>query len=140
MAVGAPANVVVLGLREGHLASLWAGPINHADVLVRFANPVDIEKAWRNQGTCTRLGRRRALSYKFHFKAALFSGFAHRGLFRIFFKLDMTSDREPFVQFAMVNEQDFTVLNDEYSDRKVDLLMDVSHAARSVVFNRSFVK
>ena len=82
----------------------WARPVDHADVLVRVADPVDVEKARCDERARAGRGRGRTFAEQFHIEAALFLRFAERGLLRVFIQFNVAAERQPFVQLAMVDE------------------------------------
>src|SRR5260221_7355154 len=55
---GAPADVVMLGGSEGERSIFRPRPVDHADVFVRVANAMDVQKTRRNEGARARPGRR----------------------------------------------------------------------------------
>jgi hypothetical protein len=44
----------------------------------------------------------------------------------------VAAERQPFVQFAMVDQQDFAVVNDEDRHGEIDFFMNVRHAAANI--------
>jgi hypothetical protein len=77
-----------------------------------------------------RLGRGRAFADQFDLEAAFFLCFAQRGNFRILIEFNMPAERQPLVQFAMMDQQNPAFMNDKNGDGEVDFFMDVSHRFR----------
>jgi hypothetical protein len=117
----------MLSRGEGQRALFGSCPIDHADVLVGVRDPMDIQKAGGNQGTCSGGSGGGPFANQFNFEAAFFLGFAEGGLFGIFVEFDMSAEWEPFIEFAMVDEQNFVVANDEDCDCEIDLFVNVRH-------------
>ena len=90
---------------ECELAVLGPRPVNHADVLVRVVDAMDVEKARRDERARAGLGRGRTFAEQFHVEAAFFLRLAQRGLLRVFVQFDVPAERQPFVQLAMMDQQ-----------------------------------
>src|ERR1700728_2041643 len=88
-------------------------PIHHADVSVSVGDAMDVQKTGRAQGACAGFVGGRAFAEKLYFQAALLPGFPEGGNLWVFIKLDMPAKRQPLVESAMVDEQNFSVANDE---------------------------
>src|SRR5437867_2027616 len=117
--------------REGQRPILRARPINHADMLMRLADAVDVQEPWSNQGA--RAGARggRSFAEQFHVESALLSRFAQGGLLRILIQFNVPAQRQPLVQLAMVNQQNFALVNDKDRHGEVYLFMNVSNVSHS---------
>jgi len=104
--VRAPPNGVMFcgGELQGSGRMARPSEIDHADVLMRGADPVDVKKPGRQQRTGARFGRGRPFAEQFHVKPAFFARFAPGCLFWIFVKLDMPAQRQPLAQRPMVYE------------------------------------
>jgi hypothetical protein len=122
-----PADVVMLLAGKLHGTLPGPCPIHHADVFVSVGDAMDVQKTRRNQCARARLGGGRAFAQKFHVQAAFLPGFAERGNFRVFIKLDVPAKGQPFVESAMMDEQDFTVADDEDHDGEINFFVDVRH-------------
>ena len=96
-------------------------------MLVRVADAVDVEKARRDEGACAGRSRGRTLAEQFHVEAAFFLCLAERSLLRVFVQLNMPAERQPFVQLAMMDEQNFAVVNDKNGDGEINFFVDVGH-------------
>ena len=96
-------------------------------MLMRFADPVNIEKAWGNQGARARFCGGWTFTNKFNVQSAFLFGFAQSSNFRIFVQFDMPAQWEPLVQFAMVNNQNLFIVNDKNRNGKIDFFMNVRH-------------
>jgi hypothetical protein len=68
-----------------------------------------------------------AFAQKFHVQAALLPGLAQGGRFRVFLQLDVSSQRQPFAEFAMVDEQDLAIADDEDRHGEIDFFVNVRH-------------
>jgi hypothetical protein len=101
--------------------------INHADMLMRGVDPVDIEKAGRQQRPRSRFRRRGSCAEQFNVKPAFFTRFAQRRLFWIFVKLDMPAERQPLAQGTMMDEQDFRLLDHKDRHGEIDLIVNMRH-------------
>src|ERR1035441_7535618 len=102
-------------------------PVNHADVLMRFVDSVDVEKTRRDERARAGRSRGRTLAEQFHVEAAFFLRLAQRGLLRVFVQFDVPAERQPLVELAMVDEQNLAVVNDEDRDGKINFFVDVGH-------------
>src|SRR5574341_928828 len=111
--------------RSGDIA--WTSKIDHADMLMCGADPVDIEKSGRKQSAGAWFCRGRSFAEQFNVKPAFFTRFAQRGLFRIFIQLNMPTERQPLVQRAMMDEQDFRLLDHKDRDGEIHLVMNMWH-------------
>src|SRR5258706_1376645 len=111
----------------GVAATLWPRPINQADVFVRVVDAMDVEKARRDERA--RAGRRRGRTFaeQFHVESAFFLRLAQRGLLRVLVQLDVAAQRQPFVELAMVDEQDVSVVTDKDRDGEINFFVDVRH-------------
>src|SRR6185437_8401526 len=137
-----PADVVMLpgGALHGR-GILRPRPINHADVLMRAGNAMNIQKPGRNQRARSRTGSGRALAEQNNIQTAFFLRLAQGSLFRVFIQLDMAAERQPGVQLAMMDEQDLRLVNDEDSDREINFFVDVRHAdLRFWIYDWRFAK
>lgn len=101
--------------------------VDEADVLVGFGDAVNVQEAWGDEGAGAGLGGGGAFPDQLDLEAAFLSDLAEGGLFGVLVELDMSAERQPFAEPAMVDEQDLAVLDDEDGDREVDFLMDVRH-------------
>jgi len=127
---GTPTDVVMLFGGQSHLAILWTRPIDHSDVLVRIADPMDVQKTGRYQGASSGSGCGRAFAEQLDAESALLFGLAQGGLFGIFVQFHVTPKREPFVEFTMMDEQDLPVPHDENADGEINFVVNVSHDSR----------
>ena len=127
-----PADVVVFRIGESHGAVFGSRPVDHADVFVGVGDAVDIEKARCDESAGARLSGGRSIADEFDIEARFFAGFTKSGLLRILGEFDMAAEREPFVELAMVHEEDLAILNDEDRDGEIDFFMDVRHGGRTV--------
>ena len=126
----APADIVMLVVGKGQRAILWPSPIDHAYVFVRVGDVMNVEKPRRNQGARAGGSGGRPFADEIDLEAALFFCFAQRRLLGILIQLDVAAERKPFIELAMMNQQDLPILNYENGDREIDLFMDVGHGAR----------
>src|SRR5947209_4029470 len=97
---------MVLGGGKGEAAVSGARPINHADVLVRVSDAMNVQEARSNQSPCACTGGGRAFAEQFDLKTTFLPGFAQGSLFRVLVQFDMAAERQPLVQLTMVNQQD----------------------------------
>ena len=67
---GDPADVVMFLGREGKRTGPGPREVDHADVLVRVADTMDVEEARRDQGTRARLSRGRPFTDEFDIEPA----------------------------------------------------------------------
>ena len=105
----------------------WSCPINQADVFVRFVDVMDVEKARRDERARAGRSRGRTFAEKFHVEAAFLLRFAQRGLLRVFVQFDVPAERQPFVELAMMDEQNRVVVNDKNRDGEINFFVDVGH-------------
>ena len=112
-------------------------PIDHADVLVRVRDAVNIEEPRRDQSSGTGRSRWRPFAQQFDVQAALLLGFANRRLFGIFIQFDVASERQPLVELAVMDEKNLAVLNDKNSHGEIDFLVDVGHGLVLPFSNRT---
>ncbi len=98
---------------------------------------MDVEKARRNERAGAGRGRGRTFAEQFHVQPALFLRLAQRGLLRVFVQLDVSAERQPFVELAMVDEQNLAVVNDEDRDGEINFFVDVRHVVKEVS-NKAF--
>ena len=113
-------------------ASGGPGPIDHADVFVGIVDTVDIEKARADQGAGAGGRGGRAFAEEFDIEAAFLLGFAKGSLLGVFIEFDMAAERKPFIQFAMMDDEDLAVMDDEDGDGEIDFFVNVSHRRRSI--------
>ena len=106
-------------------------PVNHANMLVRVADAVDVEKTRRDERARVGRSRGRPLAEQFHVESAFFLRLAQCGLFRVFVQFNVSAKRQPFVQLAMVDEQDFPVVNDEDRDGEINFFVDMGHIGKT---------
>src|SRR5947207_14821327 len=78
--VGTPPDVVMLESRKSDTSILWSGPVNHADVLVRVGDAMNVEEPRRDEGARARLRRPRAFADQCDLEAAFCSRLAQRVL------------------------------------------------------------
>ena len=108
-------------------SSLGSRPINHADVLVRVADAMDVEKTRRDERARAGRGRGRALTNQFNVESAFLFRLAERGTVRIFVQFDVPAERQPLAELAMMDAQNFRVVNDENCDGEINFFVDVRH-------------
>ena len=60
-------------------------------------------------------------------QAAFFLRLAQRGLLRVFVQFDVSAERKPFVELAMVNQQNLFVVNDKNGDGEINFFVEVGH-------------
>jgi hypothetical protein len=113
---------------ERQRSIFWPRPINHADMFVRIGDTMNVEEPRRDERA--RAGRScgRAFANQLHIKPAFFPGLAQRGDFRIFVQFNMPAERQPFVELAMVDEQNLAVMNNKDGDGEINFFVDVGHA------------
>ena len=70
----------------------WPRKIDHTDMFMRSADPVDIKKPGREQRASSWFRRGRSFAEQFNVKPTFFARFAQRGLLRILIKLNMTAE------------------------------------------------
>jgi hypothetical protein len=112
---------------QGRGRVMRPGKIDHADMLMRGTDAVDVKKSWRQQGAGSWFRRRRPFAVQFDVQPAFFAGFTQRRLFGIFVQLDMPAERQPLVQGSMMDEQDSGVLDHEDCDSEIDLIVQMRH-------------
>ena len=125
---GTPADVVVLfGCEVLCRRNFWPRPVYQADVLVRFVDAMDVEKARRDEPA--RAGRSRGRTFASSSTSRPLSSFASRNaaLLRVFIQLDVPAERQPFVELAMMDEHNFSVVNDENRDGEINFFVDMGH-------------
>ena len=124
----APADVVVFfgGARDVG-GVFWACPVNHSDVLVCVGDAVNIQKPRGDQCACAGAGGWWTFAKQRDVHTALFPGFAQCRLFRVLIQFDVAAQRQPCIQFAMVDQQDLRVVDDEDGDREINFLVNVRH-------------
>ena len=89
---------------------------------------MDVQKARRDERAGAGRSRGRTFAKQHDFESALFLRFAERRLLRVFVQFNVSAKRQPFVQLAMVDEQNFAVVNDEDGDGEINFFVDVGHA------------
>jgi len=109
----------------------WPRPVNHADVLVRFADAVDVEESRRDEGTGAGRSGGRTLAEQFHVEAAFFLRLAESSLLRVFIQFNVPAQRQPFVQLAVVDEQNLFVVDDEDGNREINSFVNVGHVGKT---------
>ena len=60
-------------------------------------------------------------------KPLSFPGLSQRGDFRVFIQLDMPAQRQPFIKFAVMDEQDFAVLDHKDCDSEINFFVNMPH-------------
>ena len=118
----------MLFCRKLDIAAFGPRPVNHSDVLVRFIDAMDVQKARRDECAGAGFGRGRTFAEQFNIKAALLFRLAQRGDLRVFIQFDVPAERQPFVQFAMMDEQNLPVVNDEDRNGEINFFVDMGHA------------
>ena len=101
--------------------------IDHADMLMRGADPMDIEKAGSKQRPGSRFCGGRPFAEEFNLKPAFFTRFTQRSLFRIFVELNMPAERQPPVQRPMMDQQNLRLLDYKDRDGEIDLIVNMRH-------------
>ena len=94
-------------------------------MFVRFVDAMDVEKARSDERARARRSRGWTLAEQLHFESAFFLRLAQRGLFRVLVQLDVPAERQPLVELAMMDEQDFSVVNDKNRDGEINFFVDV---------------
>lgn len=118
---------MVLALGELYFAIHWPSPINHANVLVSFIDPVDIQKTRSNQRAAAILGRWWTIADQFHVETAFFLRLAQGCLFGIFVQFDMPAQRQPLIKLAMVDQQHLVFVHNEDGYGEIYLFVNVRH-------------
>jgi hypothetical protein len=108
---------------QGRRCVARPGKVDHADMFMRGADAMDIEKPGRQQRAGSWFRRGRPFTEQFDIQPAFFTGFAQRRLFWIFVQLDMSAERQPLVQGSMMDEQDFGLLDNEDRNSEIDLIV-----------------
>ncbi len=119
----------MLGSGKGERTVAGAGPVDHADVLVRVADAMDVEKARGDQGAGAGFGRGRPIANEFDVETAFLFGLAQGGGFRVFVELDVAAEGKPFVELAMMDEEDAILMDDKNRDGEINLIVYVSHGS-----------
>jgi len=96
-------------------------------VLMRFVDAMDVEKARRDERARARRSRGRTFAEQLHVETAFFLRLAQRGLLRVFVQFDVPAERQPFVELAMMDEQNLAVVNDKDRDGEINFFVDVGH-------------
>lgn len=130
---------MVLRFGQRNIPFARACPIDHADVVMRIGDAVNIEEARGDQGDGSGLCGRRAFADQFNFEAALFKCFAECGLLRVFIEFDMATNRKPLVELSMVHQEDLAGMDNKDSDCEIDLVMNMRHGGRTLERNNGFV-
>ena len=112
---------------ERDVATLGSRPINQADVFVRLRDAMNVEKPRGDECACARLRGGRTLAQQLDFQPAFLARLAQRRLLRVFVQFNVPAQRQPFVQLAVVNQQNLTVVDDKDGDGEINLLVNVSH-------------
>src|ERR1019366_4184841 len=112
----------MLGSGECKRTVLWARTIDHADVLVRGADAMDVQETRGDQSAGAWLRGGRAFPEQFHFQAAFLFRLTEWGGFRVFLPPHFPAERQPLVQVAVVNDQYLALVNDKDGDGEVNLL------------------
>jgi hypothetical protein len=99
-------------------------------VFVRVRDAMNVEKPRRDERARAGSGCGRSFAKQFDFEAAFLARLTQRGLLRVFVQFDVSAERQPLVELAMVDQQDFAVMNDEDGDREINLLVDVGHGGK----------
>src|SRR3989442_176240 len=113
--------------RESQRSVLRTRPINHADMLMRVADAVDVQEPWSNQGACVGASCGRSFAEQFHIESGLFPPFAQGGLLRIFIQFNVPAERQPLVQLPMMDEQNLAFVDDKDRNGEINFFMNVSH-------------
>ena len=66
---------------------------------------------------------------QFHVGSALFLGLAQHRLLRVFVQFDVSAQRQPFVQLAMMDDQNLFAVNDKNRAGEIYFLVDMGRAA-----------
>jgi len=112
---------------ELDVAALGPRPVDHADVLVRVVDAMDVEKPRGDERAGAGRRRGRTFTEKFHVETAFLLGLAQGGLFRVLVQLDVPAEGQPLIELAMMDEQDFVFVNDKDGDGEIDFFVDVGH-------------
>ena len=93
---------------------------------------MDVQKSRGDKRTRTRAGGGWPVAQQLDLQPAFLFGFAQCSDFRILIQFYVPAQRQPFVQVAMMDDQDFAVVNDKDGHRKINFLVDMSHSETSV--------
>ena len=96
---------------------------------MRAADAVDVEKSRRDERAGAGRSRGWPLAEQFHIETAFFLCLAQRGPLRVFVQLDVPAERQPFVQLAMVDDENPAVVDDKDGDGEINFFVDVGHGA-----------
>ena len=86
---------------------------------------MDVEKSRRNQRACAVAGRRRTFAKQLDFQPAFLLRFAQRGDFRVFIQFNVSAEWQPFVELAMMNQQNLAAVNNKNCDSEINFLVNV---------------
>src|SRR5664279_6044389 len=101
----------------GAAATLGPRPIHHADVLVGVVDAVNVEETRRDERAGARPGGGRTFAEQLNLQTAFFLRLAQRGLLRVFVQFDVSAERQPFIELAMMNQQNLCLLYTSPSPR-----------------------
>ena len=121
--------------RQGEFPIFGPRPINQPDVFVRFRNAMDVQKARRDEGARAGRSGGRTFSEQLDFQPAFLARLAQGGLLRVFVQFDVPAERQPFVELAVMNEQDFSILDDEDRHGEINFFVDMGHDFLRRVFS-----
>jgi len=123
----APTNGVMLSWRKSGLPRFWAREINHANVFVRFTYAMNVQEARANERARARTRSGRTLANQLNIKAALFFGFAQRGLLWVLIKFNVAAKWKPSIQLLVMNDQNFSSVHNKDGDGEIYFLVNVCH-------------
>src|SRR4051812_7217155 len=113
--------------RQRHLPTLGSRPINHPDMLVRFIDAMDVEKARRDQSACSWSSGGGTFPEQFHVQATFLLRLAQGRNLRVFIQFDMPTERQPLAKFAMMDDQNLPVVDDKNRHREINFLVYMRH-------------
>ena len=126
----APPQVKMLVLGQGEVPPDGPGPVYHANVLVGFSDPVDVEETRGDQRSGARAGRGRTLTQQLDEQSTFLKRLAQRRRLGVFVGLDVPAQRQPLTQPSMMHQQNPVRFNHKNRHREVDFLVPVRHVGR----------
>ena len=124
---GTPADVMMFLDRQRGRPASRPRPIDHPDVLVGGADAMDVEKARVDQrpGAGSVVGGRSPSSSTSRPLSSLVS--RNAACSGVFVQFDVPAERQPLVEFTMVDQQHLPVLDHEDGDGEINFVVNVAY-------------
>ena len=130
----------MFGISQSQGTVLWPGPINESDVFVSIGDAMDVKKAGSNQSAGAGFRGGWAFAEEFDVKTAFLLRFTNGGDLWVLIQFDMPAERQPFIQLAMMDQQDFAVADNKDRHGEINFFVYVRHTGLTLASGGRRVK